>query len=71
MASVTENADEITEVHNAVFGETLFAVDAPDGEHDLEDVVSSYSKIDYSNHFSDNPHLSSKLVTPFNIVFEI
>jgi hypothetical protein len=37
VASVTEDADAITEMHDAVFGgKTLFAVDAPDGEHDLE-----------------------------------
>lgn len=67
VASVTENADEITEVHNAVFGDTLFAVDAPDGEHDLEDVVSFYSKVDDINHFSDNLCLNSKLVPAFNM----
>eukprot|EP01083_Nonionella_stella_P148743 471392_1 len=38
VASVTEDADAITEMHDAVLGETLFAVDAPDGEHDMEDV---------------------------------
>ncbi len=37
VASFTEDADAITEMHDAVFGgKTLFAVDAPDGEHDLE-----------------------------------
>ena len=36
IASVVENADEITAMHEAVFGEKLFAVDAPDGEHDME-----------------------------------
>eukprot|EP01083_Nonionella_stella_P148742 471391_1 len=38
VASVTEDADAITEMHDAVLGETLFAVDAPDGEHDLEEM---------------------------------
>ena len=41
MASITEDAAAINEMHDAVLGKTLFAVDAPDGEHDLEDVVSS------------------------------
>jgi hypothetical protein len=41
VASVTEDADAITEMHDAVFGgKTMFAVDAPDGEHDFEDLVS-------------------------------
>ena len=40
VASVTEDAAAINESHNAVLGKTLFAVDAPDGEHDMEDVVS-------------------------------
>ena len=37
---MTEDADAITEVHNAVLGKKVFAVDAPDGEHDLEEAVS-------------------------------
>jgi hypothetical protein len=41
VASVTEDADSITEMHRAVFEKQPFAVDSPDGEHDLEDVVSS------------------------------
>jgi hypothetical protein len=40
VASVLEDADAITEMHNAVLDSSAFAVDAPDGEHDLEDVVS-------------------------------
>jgi hypothetical protein len=41
VASVTEDADAITEMHDAVFGgKAMFAVDAPDGEHDFEDLVS-------------------------------
>lgn len=41
VASVTEDADAITAIHEAVFGgKTMFAVTNPDGEHDLEDVVS-------------------------------
>jgi len=40
LASITEDADAITEMHEAVLGKQLFAVDGPDGEHDLEDVVS-------------------------------
>ncbi|EED86256.1 predicted protein [Thalassiosira pseudonana CCMP1335] len=39
VASVTEDADAINAIHNAVLGGgKVFAVDAPDGEHDLEDV---------------------------------
>lgn len=37
---MTEDASAINAMHDAVLGNTLFAVDAPDGEHDLEDVVS-------------------------------
>ena len=44
VASVTEDAAAINESHNAVLGKTLFAVDAPDGEHDMEDVVSQESR---------------------------
>jgi hypothetical protein len=40
VASITEDADSITEMHQAVFEKQMFAIDAPDGEHDLEDVVS-------------------------------
>ena len=40
VAAVTEDADAITEMHDAVLGKKVFAVDAPDGEHDYEDVVS-------------------------------
>ena len=40
VASVMEDADVITKMHDAVLGNKIFAVDAPDGEHDLEDVVS-------------------------------
>ena len=40
VASITEDADSITEMHQAVFEKQMFAVDSPDGEHDLEDVVS-------------------------------
>lgn len=40
VASVTEDADAITEMHDAVLGKTVFAVDGPDGEHDLENLVS-------------------------------
>ena len=42
VASITEDADAITEMHDAVLGKTLFAVDAPDGEHDMEDVVGTF-----------------------------
>eukprot|EP00804_Cyclotella_cryptica_P014997 CCRYP_000605-RA/>CCRYP_000605-RA protein AED:0.08 eAED:0.08 QI:286/1/1/1/1/1/3/275/160 len=38
LASITEDADAITEMHQAVLGKQLFAVDGPDGEHDFEDV---------------------------------
>ena len=31
-----EDADAITETHNAVLGHKIYACDAPDGEHDLE-----------------------------------
>ena len=42
VASATEDAGAINKVHDAVFGgKQVFAVDAPDGEHDLEDVVSA------------------------------
>ena len=40
MASVTEDAKAINEIHDAVLGKQMFAVDGPDGEHDFEDVVS-------------------------------
>ena len=43
VASVTEDAAAINMVHDAVLGKQVFAVDAPDGEHDFEDVVSSRS----------------------------
>jgi hypothetical protein len=40
VALVTEDADAITEMHDAVLlGKRVYAVDAPDGEHDLEDMV--------------------------------
>ena len=39
VASVTEDADAITEMHDAVLGKKVFAVDGPDGEHDLENLV--------------------------------
>lgn len=32
VASVTEDAQAINEMHEAVLGKTLFAVDGPDGE---------------------------------------
>mmetsp|Transcript_14541 Transcript_14541/g.30596 ORF Transcript_14541/g.30596 Transcript_14541/m.30596 type:complete len:159 (+) Transcript_14541:152-628(+) len=38
VASITEDANAINQVHDAVLGSKVFAVDAPDGEHDLEDV---------------------------------
>eukprot|EP00571_Detonula_confervacea_P015644 CAMPEP_0172310158 /NCGR_PEP_ID=MMETSP1058-20130122/11326_1 /TAXON_ID=83371 /ORGANISM="Detonula confervacea, Strain CCMP 353" /LENGTH=140 /DNA_ID=CAMNT_0013022927 /DNA_START=70 /DNA_END=492 /DNA_ORIENTATION=+ len=38
VASVTEDADAITEMHDAVLGRRVFAVDGPDGEHDFEDM---------------------------------
>lgn len=44
VASATEDAAAINESHNAVLGKILFAVDAPDGEHDMEDVVSKESQ---------------------------
>ncbi len=44
VASVTEDAAAINESRNSVLGTTLFAVDAPDGEHDMEDVVSQESQ---------------------------
>lgn len=40
VASVTEDADAINKMHDAILGKGIFAVDAPDGEHDLENVVS-------------------------------
>jgi hypothetical protein len=40
VASVTEDAKAINEIHDAVLGKQMFAVDGPDGEHDFEDVVS-------------------------------
>ncbi len=48
VASVTEDADAITEMHEAVFDtkNNLFAVDAPDGEHDLEEVEEHLSGVD-------------------------
>ena len=47
VASVTEDADAITEMHIAVFGgKKLFAVDAPDGEHDLEDLEEHLLGVD-------------------------
>ena len=48
VASVTEDADAITEMHEAVFDtkNNLFAVDAPDGEHDLEEVEEHLSDVD-------------------------
>ena len=45
VAAVTEDADAITEMHDAVLGKKLFAVDAPDGEHDYEDVVSCFDSL--------------------------
>eukprot|EP01083_Nonionella_stella_P073327 198197_1 len=45
-AAVTEDADAITKIHEAVFDTNLFAVDAPDGEHDLEDVEEHLSGVD-------------------------
>lgn len=45
VASATEDAGAINKVHDAVFGgKQVFAVDAPDGEHDLEDVVSTLDR---------------------------
>ena len=41
VANATEDTAAINKVHDAVFEKTMFAVDAPDGEHDLEDVVSA------------------------------
>ncbi|KAL7504260.1 hypothetical protein ACHAXN_001939 [Cyclotella atomus] len=38
VASITEDANSITEMHQAVFEKQMFAIDGPDGEHDLEDV---------------------------------
>ena len=35
VASITEDAAAINEMHDAVLGKTLFAVDAPDGESNL------------------------------------
>lgn len=43
VAFATEDADAITEMHEAVLGKRVFAVDGPDGEHDLEDLVSFLS----------------------------
>lgn len=40
VAFVTEDAAAINAEHDAVFNKQLFAVDAPDGEHDLEDLVN-------------------------------
>ena len=51
VASATEDTAAINEMHDRVLkNQTLFAVDAPDGEHDLEDVVSS-TWLDVSYHF--------------------
>ena len=41
-ASISEDASSINMEHDAVkIGKPIFAVDAPDGEHDFEDLVSS------------------------------
>ena len=46
IASVTEDAGAITEIHDAVFGgKTFFAVDGPDGEHDLEDMEEHLTEV--------------------------
>ena len=52
VAAAVEDASAINEMHDAVLGKTLFAVDAPDGEHDLEDVVSSNKSQKHSNYFA-------------------
>ena len=39
VAAVKEDAASINEMHDAVLGKTLYAVDSPDGEHDFEDLV--------------------------------
>ena len=45
VASVTEDADAITEMHDAVLsGKRVYAVDGPDGEHDFEDLVRVYHR---------------------------
>jgi hypothetical protein len=45
VASVTEDAQAINMMHDQVLGgKQPFAVDSPDGEHDLEDVVSFNSR---------------------------
>jgi hypothetical protein len=45
VASVTEDADAITEMHDAVLGgKRVYAVDGPDGEHDFEDLVRLYHR---------------------------
>jgi len=38
VASVVEDADSITEMHDAVFSKNVYASTGADGEHDLEDV---------------------------------
>ena len=42
VASDTEDTAAINAMHDQVLAKQLVAVDAPDGEHDLEDVVSRY-----------------------------
>ena len=50
-------------MHEAVLGKQLFAVDGPDGEHDLEDVVSLVVFVDCLALLFLSRHLSQTLVT--------
>jgi len=45
VASITEDADAITAMHEAVLGKKVFAVDGPDGEHDLEEVEEHLASV--------------------------
>mmetsp|Transcript_218 Transcript_218/g.477 ORF Transcript_218/g.477 Transcript_218/m.477 type:complete len:145 (-) Transcript_218:132-566(-) len=46
VASVTEDAEAINEMHDSVLKTHLYAVDAPDGEHDLEDVEEHHRGVE-------------------------
>ena len=72
MAAATEDAAAINEMHDAAKREALFAVDAPDGEHDGEDVVSSFSLSDvmflylcmhYHNRYNSPPQNNNRKST--------
>jgi hypothetical protein len=61
VASVTEDTKTINEIHDAVLGNQMFAVDAPDGEHDLEDVVSVLQTGSFGMNSVDLLSLSRKI----------